>query len=78
GAVGVPAGVTADGATARDGAPRALWSASLFPADLGFPASGPGRIPSGLGRRLTGTGLPDPGAHPPGSAAYLPSRGRTG
>ena len=42
------------------GAPRELWTASLFPADLGLPPSGPGRIPSGLGLRLTGTGVPAP------------------
>lgn len=54
---------------------RNLWSASLFPADLGLPASGPGRIPSRLGLRLTGSGLPEAGARPPGSAAYLPPPG---
>ncbi|MFD6423524.1 GNAT family N-acetyltransferase [Streptomyces sp. NPDC060198] len=80
-AVALRAGFRLEDATAHAAAgeaPRTLWSASLFPADLGLPASGPGRIPSGLGLRLTGTGLPDPGAHPPGSAAYLPSRGRAG
>ncbi|MFD6531613.1 GNAT family N-acetyltransferase [Streptomyces sp. NPDC060184] len=71
------AGEAADGtggATAG-GVRRNLWSASLFPVDLGLPASGPGRIPSRLGLRLTGSGLPEAGARPPGSAAYLPPPG---
>ncbi|MGW1466862.1 GNAT family N-acetyltransferase [Streptomyces sp. NPDC002308] len=76
--VGGAAGAAAaavGGAAGAGGERRSLWSASLFPADLGLPASGPGRIPSRLGLRLTGSGLPVTGARPPGSAAYLPPPG---
>ncbi|MGW2282848.1 GNAT family N-acetyltransferase [Streptomyces sp. NPDC001770] len=69
-------GVPATGAAAAAGDKRRdLWSASLLPADLGLPASGPGRIPARLGLRVTGSGLPEAGARPPGSAAYLPPPG---
>ncbi|MFF7362501.1 GNAT family N-acetyltransferase [Streptomyces sp. NPDC008125] len=74
-AAGGGTGEAADGTAVAGGERRSFWSASLFPADLGLPASGPGRIPARLGLRLTGSGLPEAGARPPGSAAYLPPPG---
>ncbi|WEH41556.1 GNAT family N-acetyltransferase [Streptomyces sp. AM 2-1-1] len=61
-----------------DAPPRELWSASLFPADLGLPPSGPGRIPGGPGPRVAGARpAKAPGARAPGrpgSAAGPPER----